>query len=410
MNQPEKPGRPQGSALHVSNLVTDYVAYGLALLFMLDRLLKLLAAWHFFRRPLPTEPPVWPDVSLLQPITRGASNLSEALQARARLNYPAAIQHVLICDTTDEASQAIVASFLADFPALEAKVVLVRPEKGKAVVSKMEKLQAALPHATGHVLCFVDDDVSLRPYSLKLLVPYLFEPGVGVAFGLPCFTNWQTVWSSLISGLINAHMVLSFVALTYLNSPFRINGHVFAFRREVFQQMGGFDGLEQHIDDEYEIAKRVRTHGLRAMQTPLIYDIDNALATRQAYTRQFKRWFVMPRQAMIPSLTASQRMIAGLSSLTLPIPSMLALLSLLTRRRSTIVSLSTTLTLFGIAYALCEKRYLLRRTPLHGWLLLPVVAICLPLHILWTLLLNNEVDWRGQRLRLLRDGTVEVMP
>ncbi len=409
MNQPEKPGRPQGAALHFGNLVTDYVAFGLTLLFMLDRLLKLLATWHFFRRPLLSDPPAWPDVSLVQPITRGASNLSEALQARARLDYPAAIQHVLICDTTDEASQAIVTSFLAEFPALQTKVILVQPEKGRAVASKIEKLQAALPHATGHVLCFIDDDVSVRPHSLKVLVPYLFEPEVGVAFGLPCFSNWQTVWSSLISGLINAHMVPSFVALTYLTNPFRINGHIFAFRRETFQQMGGFDGLEQQIDDEYEIAKRVRIHGLRAMQTPLIYDIDNALPTRRAYTRQFKRWFVMPRQAMMPSLTASQRRIAGLSSLTLPIPSILALLALLTRRRSTLVALTTTLTLFSIAYALCEKRYLQRRTPLHGWLLLPVVAICLPLQILWTLLLNNEVDWRGQRLRLLRNGKVEVM-
>jgi ceramide glucosyltransferase len=335
--------------------------------------------------------------------------LHNALQARAWLDYPATIQHVLICDTTDEVSQAIVASFLADFPALQAQVVLVQPEKGRAVVSKIEKLQAALPQATGHVFCFVDDDVSLRPHSLKVLVPYLFEPEAGVAFGLPCFTNWQTIWSSLISGLINAHMVLSFVALTYLTNPFRINGHIFAFRREIFQQMGGFDGLEQHIDDEYEIAKRVRTHSLRAMQTPLIYDIDNALPTRQAYTRQFKRWFVMPRQAMMPSLTTLECMIAGLSSLTLPIPSILALLTLLTRRRSTVVALSTTLTLFGTAYALCEKGYLQRRTPLRGWLLLPVVAIWLPLHILWTLLLNNEVDWRGQRLRLLRNGTVEVV-
>ena len=409
MNQPEKPGRPQGAALHVANLATGCVVYGLTALFGLDRLLKLLAARHFFRRPLPAEPLSWPDVSLLQPITRGASGLQKALQARAWLDYPAVIQHVLICDATDEASQAIVASFLADFPALQAKVVLVQAQKGGAVVSKIEKLQAALPQATGHIFCFVDDDVSLRPHSLKVLVPYLFEPEVGVAFGLPCFTNWQTIWSSLISGLINAHMVLSFVALTYLTDPFRINGHVFAFRQEIFQQMGGFDGLEQHIDDEYEIAKRVQTYGFRAAQTPLIYDIDNALATRQAYTRQFKRWFVMPRQAMMPSLTTWQRLIAGLSSLTLPIPSTLALLALLIRRRATLLSLGACLTLFGATYALCEKQYLQRHTPLRGWLLLPVVAIGLPLQIIWTLLLNNEVDWRGQRLRLLRDGTVEVM-
>jgi ceramide glucosyltransferase len=300
------------------------------------------------------------------------------------------------------------------------KVILVPPQDtfatsdtsdttATSVATKIKKIQATLPYATGEVLCFVDDDVSLRPHSLNVLLPYLFQPEVGVAFGLPCFTNWQTVWSSLVSGLINAHMVLSFVALSYLTDPFRINGHIFAFRRAVFLEIGGFDGLEQYIDDEYEIARRVRMHHLRTMQTPLIYDIDNALSTRKDYSKQFKRWFVMPRQAMMPSLALTERVVASISSVTLPIPSIIAILTLLTRRRASIVALGTTLALFGAVYALCEKQYLQRPTPLHRLLLLPIVALWSPVQIIWTLLLNNEVEWRGQRLRLLRGGKVEIV-
>jgi hypothetical protein len=59
----------------------------------------------------------------------------------------------------------------------------------------------------GEVLCFIDDDVALRQHTLQILAPYLFQRDVGVVFGLPCFTNWQTIWSSLISGLINAQML-----------------------------------------------------------------------------------------------------------------------------------------------------------------------------------------------------------
>ena len=398
----------------------DRLSYGLAALFALDRLLKLIAARHFFHRPLPPPPQSWPTVSLLQPITRGASVLLNVLRTRTKLDYPTTIQHVLICDASDEESQFIVSSFLTEFPTLQVKVILVPPENTSAttattattdtlVATKIKKIQAALPSATGEVLCFVDDDVSLRPHSLNVLIPYLFQPEVGVAFGLPCFTNWQTVWSSLVSGLINAHMVLSFVALSYLTDPFRINGHIFAFRRAVFMEIGGFDGLEQYIDDEYEIARRVRMHHLRTIQTPLIYDIDNALSTRKDYSKQFKRWFVMPRQAMMPSLTPAERVVASLSSISLPIPSVIAMLTLLTRRRAAIVALGTTLTLFGAVYVLCEKQYLLRTTPHPRWLLLPIVALWSPVQIIWTLLLNDEVEWRGQRLRLLRGGKVEIV-
>lgn len=71
----------------------DGVAYGLCILFGLDRVLKHLAVWHFFRRPQPEQPSAWPTVTLLQPITRGASNLATSLRTRARLDYPATIQH-----------------------------------------------------------------------------------------------------------------------------------------------------------------------------------------------------------------------------------------------------------------------------------------------------------------------------
>ena len=388
----------------------DRLVRWLVTLFALERILKLAAVLHFFQRARPSMGVSWPTVSLLQPVTRGASDLTTALRARATLDYPAAIQHLLICDADDSGTQELVSAHLSAFPGIQAEVILVEPDNATAsVATKMRKLQSALPHATGEVFCFVDDDVMLRPDVLRTLIPYLYQEQVGVVFGLPCFTNWQTLWASLISGLVNAHMLLNFVALSYLTTPIRINGHVFAFQRATFLGIGGLDGLETRIDDEYEIARRVRQHGLSAVQTPLIYDIDNALDSAQAYARQCKRWFVMPRQAMMPSLTLKEKLMFGLFSFALPLPGIIFLLALLSRRRAAWRSVAMSLALFGTIYALCERRYLQRRMPLHGWLLLPVVALWLPLQILWTLLLNNEVEWRGQRLRLHRDGTVEIL-
>ena len=86
----------------------DKAAYGLTLLFALDRLLKMTAVIHFFRRPQPPPPPSWPEVTLLQPITRGTSNLLDSLQTRARLDYPSTVQHLLICDANDVETRTTV--------------------------------------------------------------------------------------------------------------------------------------------------------------------------------------------------------------------------------------------------------------------------------------------------------------
>ena len=203
----------------------DKLTCSLSLLFALDRLAKLAAVIHFFHRPAPSQLEVWPTVTLLQPITRGANALAESLRARARLDYPASIQHLFICDVRDTESQSIVQTFLASHPMLRAEIVLI--ETGDAAVaSKIRKLQAALSRANGEILCFMDDDVAPRPDTLRVVLPYLYRPGAGAAFGLPCYTNWRTPWSSLMSGLVNANMLLSFVLLTYLAEPFRITGHI----------------------------------------------------------------------------------------------------------------------------------------------------------------------------------------
>ncbi len=391
----------------------DGLAHSLLALFAAERLLKLVATWHFFRRarrvPLP-EPQQWPAITLLQPITRGVAHLDAALRARAALDYPASVQHLLICDAGDTITRQAVAVFLAHYPGIQAETVLVEPDQPDATIaSKMHKLQCALPCASGEVLCFMDDDVTPRADALRILVPYLYQEGTGVAFGLPCFISWHNAWSSLVSGLINAHMLLNFMAVPYLTSPFRINAQVFAFRRDIFDRVGGLDGLDQQIDDEFEIARRVREHGLQAVQTPLIYDVQNMLESSQAYSRQFKRWFVMPRQAMLPSLSLKERLIFSLLSFTLPFPAFLALLALAGRRRAAWIDAALSLALFGAVYALCERRYLRHTMPLRGWLLLPVVALWTPLHIMWLLLSNNEVEWRGQRLLLHRDGRAEII-
>ena len=395
---------------HPHRSFIDKAIYILTLLFALDRLLKLAAVIHFFRRSSPPQPETWPTVTLLQPITRGANGLADSLRTRARLDYPVVVQHLFICDAHDTGSQAIVQTLLAEFPVLQAEIILVEPDNAAtSLASKMKKLQTALPHATGEVYCFVDDDVSLRPDALRVLLPYLYQEKVGVVFGLPCFSNWQTPWSSLVSMLVNAHMLLNFVALTYVTTPIRINGHVFAFRRATFQDIDGLNGLETQIDDEYEIAQRVRHYGFKAIQTPLVYDIDNALDSAQAYARQCKRWFVMPRQAMMPTLSLREKMIVCLFSFSLPLPGIVALLALLNLRGAAWRNLAICLVVFATVYGLCERLYLQRPMPLYRWLLLPVVAFFVPLQILWTLLLNNEVEWRGQRLRLHRDGTVEIV-
>jgi ceramide glucosyltransferase len=403
------------------------LAWALAALYTLDRALKLLAVHRFLRRPQPPAPPGWPTVTLLQPITRGASDLPTALARRAALVYEGSIQHLLICDAGDTPAIAHCQSWLAAHPALDAQIITRDPGAaqhpsawpasgapchGSPIATKVEKLAAALPHAIGAILAFVDDDILLRPSAIDHLVRQLQDARAGAVFGLAAYTNWTNVSSSLLSAFVNSNALLSYLPLTYLAEPYTITGHLYALRRDVFTAINGLDGMDGRFDDDHELARRVQRHGLANVQTSVIYDVDNYLPTLDGYTNQMRRWFIIPRQTMAPYLTPRQQLVSILGSLSNLIPPLLALLTLATR--ITVAPLLAVMTLFAGVYTWCEHAYLGRTTPLYRWPLVFLSALIAPLQALAGLLGGphggNTFHWRGRHIRLHRGGHFDILP
>ncbi len=376
------------------------------LLYAIDRALRLATISRFFRRPLPPAPSVWPSITVIVPVTRSPNDLRTALAVHAGLDYPAPVQHLFVCDLGDSATQALVRDVIAAQPDWNARMLLARPAAG-AIATKITKLQTALPIAQGAIFCFVDDDVCLPADALQILVRYLQVPGVGAVFGLARYTAWETPWSSLMSLFVNAWALPSYVPLSYLMEPYTITGHCFALRRDHFAAIGGLSGMAQRVDDDHELARRVRAHGLRCVQTPLIYAIENRLATAQAHHAQFRRWFILPRQTMLPQLTRRERALTALASVGNLLPPLTLILALVRRRRSSLTALASCLLLFFGSYAWLDRRYLGGGTPARRWPLLLITALLTPLQMIAASMGEPVILWRGQWLRIRRDGIVE---
>lgn len=381
----------------------DWLAIGLAALFALDRLWKLAAVVHFFRRPAPPPPATgWPTVTILSPITRGASNLPQVLACRGGLHYAGVVQHLLICDAADQETQQLCATWLATQPSTDHQLILAA--SAHPIATKIEKLNAALPYATGEVLCFVDDDVALRPASLTTLLPALYTPGAGAVFGLACYTAWHNLPTSLMSAFVNSNALLSYIPLRYLTAPFTITGHCFALRRTVFDAAGGFIDMINRLDDDHELARRVRALGYHVVQTPLVYDVENHFVSFAAYAIQMKRWFVFPQQMMMPTMSRRELAVMALGSVNQLLLPLLALLALLTRRRRALLAFGGSALLFMLVNGLCERLYLGERTPRRWWPLALISALIAPLQILAAMIGRSEITWRGQRLRIHKGG------
>src|SRR4051794_1341613 len=85
----------------------EVASIGFCMLYACDRLIKLAMVTTFMRASPCRSLPSAPSVSLIQPITLGASDLAGNLAARLRLAYPGPIEHVLVCDDGDKESAAV---------------------------------------------------------------------------------------------------------------------------------------------------------------------------------------------------------------------------------------------------------------------------------------------------------------
>lgn len=386
----------------------DRIALGLALLAVTDRALKLGLIARFFARRLPAEPRAWPSVTILQPITRGSANLGANLEARAALAYPGRVQHLLVCDAVDEDSQAICQAAADAHPTLDLRLLLAE-DAGSWPAPKLMKLQAGMKYATGDVLCLIDDDVAPRPDNLRRLVLCLLQPVVGASCGHPCYADWETLWSSLLSAYVNAYWLedmITWAALSGPSGPVRVAGQMACYWRRPLEAVGGFSALEGYLDDDFVLARRLRRTGFRPAVAPVIFDVYDRQASLRQYLRTFTRWITLPNQAMTPFLTSRQRLAAFLATpATILLPSLLAALALASRRRATLAALTASLGAVAVSQALVYVRYLRRRMPFRRWPLLAFAVLVTPVHAaLLALFGGNEVEWRGQRLRVYRDG------
>ena len=384
----------------------DITAIVLALVYILDRLWKVAAIWSFFRLPSPPEPGEWPALSLIQPVTASPNDLRAVLTSRAQVQYPLPVEHVIVLDGQDVPSQTLCREIMQLFPEWKPKLVLVDAPDGIAL--KTVKQISGLQAATGEVLCFIDDDILLRGDTLKILVRHLYQDGVGSTFGLACYKNWRSVWSALMSAFVNANVLLNYIPLTYLTEGFTITGHLYAFKRKDFQAINGLSGMENRLDDDHELARRVVKAGLRNLQSPAIYDVDNELPTFRDFINQMKRWFIFPRELMLPGMRTSAQIVTFIASAPNLIPGLVLVLGFWGGWVSWLAPVICLL-IFYIVHFWEERRYLKSPIPSAGWLLLPLVSFILPYQIVLALFSSSTIIWRGQRLRVKRGGEYDVV-
>lgn len=372
--------------------MTALIAILLFIIFA-ERLLKQLLVVRFFRRPVPSQAQPVRLVSVLQPILSGDPSLSDGLEQNLLMRTGYTLEFLWLVDDDDLEGQRICRELLGRHPERQARLILL-PPPGPRQNPKMLKLIAGAKQARGDVLCVLDDDTRLPDFGLEACLPYLDRPSVGLAFGLPYYVSFGNFWSRLVAYFVNSHSLMNYVPYAVLAQPVTINGMFYALRSEVLEKIGGFDGLEAILADDFAVARRVRAHGYRLAQSPLRHAISTWVGTPRSYFGLIQRWFIFPRESMLRHLKGREQL--SFYSLVL-LPAFFPWLALFAALMSPALwpVVAVYFVYDYLIFAHFNLAYLRQASPWgHSWWV-PLLALVLPLQILAALLAPQRIVWRG---------------
>jgi ceramide glucosyltransferase len=389
------------------NLWPYFVAF--AVLAYLEKTWKLWRVLKFFARPVP--PQVYPvrQVSILQPLLSGDPTLPACLEANLRLRTSYDYELLWLVDTDDLEGQRICQELAERYPKQPLRVVLIPPPEVRQN-PKVIKLMAGSQLAQGDVICVLDDDTRLPDAGFERCLPFLDKPGVGLVFGLPYYLSFHTLWSQWIACFVNSHSLMTYIPYLQFSPPLTINGMFYCIRRQTLAEVGGFEGLEDTLADDFAISQRMRQHGWRLEQTPIVHGISTTVTSARHYFSLIQRWFIFPRESLMRHLKPKeQALIYGLAVLPMFLVWGFVAWSILWPSPWTLAGLALYLLYHSATFAWFNRAYFRRAAPWQasGWVV--ILQLILPLQILAALISPQRIVWRDHVLEVERGGGFRIV-
>ena len=212
------------------------------------------------------EAPALPSVSVIVPMRNEEANAEATLRALAAQDYPGEWEIICVNDRSHDATGNILRSFRDADPRFS---VVDIPMDAPAVTSpKKRALAAGFAAAKGEILMTTDADCIARPGWLASMAGR-FEADIGIVQGPKRIRGDGSLLSRYqeheVFGLV------SIEAATFaLGRPMIASAPSLAYRRSLYESVGGFHGLEDTIsgDDDMLVRKMQKVPGWKVAYNP----------------------------------------------------------------------------------------------------------------------------------------------
>ena len=224
-------------------------------------LLAALLVGRFMRKP-PGAPADCQSVTILKPLHRGEPDLAHNLETFFTQDYGGQVQIVFGVQDPNDPALAVVHALQAKYPAFDTAIVMEGARYGaNAKVSNLINMLGAARHDT---LVLSDSDISVGPLWLSQVTAALARPGVGIVTclytGEPA-QGGHKLWSALAAMGTSYNFLPNALLGKSLGLAAPCFGSTIALKRQTLEEVGGFAAFADHLADDYELGRAVRSRG-----------------------------------------------------------------------------------------------------------------------------------------------------
>lgn len=348
----------------------------------------IFSVWRFSRRRDPESAHQAP-VSLLKPLHGDEPGLLARLLGNFEQSYEGGIQ--MVCGVREDADLAATRVRQMQQSGNES-IRLIVDSRQHGSNKKVSNLANMLHLAENELLVISDSDIEVGPNYLGRVVSHLHRSNVGAVTCLYHGVPASGMWARYAALAINSHFLPSMiVAVTFdLDQP--CCGSTIAIRKQTLQALGGFERFAEHLADDYEIGKAVRSAG---------YDvaIPTFTVAHHCFSDSLRSLLTQELRAARTVRCINSIGYAG-SFITHPFP--LALGALLAGGEN-VALIGCSLFLRALLCVAVERTFRLPRQP---YMLLPFREL-LSFLVFFLSFCGTRVNWRGMDFNVTASGVLE---
>jgi len=213
------------------------------------------------RRRSAATPQATPFVTIAKPLCGDEAGLDENLRSFAEQDYPN-FEVVFGVRDADDPAAAVARQF---------GTVVVEPDAIGANL-KVSNLAAMRRAMHGEIIVISDSDMRVSPGYLRAVVAPFDDPRVGAVTCLYRGVPRNNIASQLGASGINESFFPSAVVANAMQPLTFCFGATMAVRREVLDEIGGFEALADQLADDYMLGKLVSDRGHRVVLSDFVVD------------------------------------------------------------------------------------------------------------------------------------------